>query len=318
MSKSARAVVFAYHDVGVRCLRALLDGGVEVALVFTHRDDPREKIWFASVAELAASRGIETLFAEDPNTPEFVERLRGLAPDFIFSFYYRRMLAPELLATAKRGAYNMHGSLLPKYRGRVPVNWAVLKGEKETGATLHEMVAKPDAGRIVDQQAVAIGEDDLAVDVFRKVTGAAETVLRRSLPKLIDGSAQLRAQDLAGGSYFGGRKPEDGRIDWTKRAVEVHNLVRAVAPPYPGAFTDLPGGRVLVLRTRRLGRDSGAAAAAHGRSGPALVAAANAPHVIAVCGDGEALALTDLAIDGQSLTVREFVARFGTGPIHIS
>jgi methionyl-tRNA formyltransferase len=180
------------------------------------------------------------------------------------------------------------------------------------------MVAKPDAGRIVDQQAVPIGDDDPAVDVFRKVTGAAETVLKRSLPRLLDGSAQLRAQDLASGSYFGGRKPEDGRIDWTKPAREVHNLVRAVAPPYPGAFTDLPGGRVLVLRTRRLGRDAGAAATAHGRSGPALVAAANAPHVTAVCGDGEALALVELALDGHPLTVREFVARFGTGPIHIS
>jgi methionyl-tRNA formyltransferase len=314
----ARAVVFAYHDVGVRCLRALLEGGVEVQLVFTHRDDPRERIWFASVAELAASRGIETLFAEDPNTPELVARLRRLAPDFIFSFYYRRMLSAELLAAARRGAYNMHGSLLPKYRGRVPVNWAVLNGERETGATLHEMVAKPDAGRIVDQQAVTIGDDDLAVDVFRKVTDAAETVLKRSLPRLIDGSAVLRAQDLARGSYFGGRKPEDGRIDWTKSAREVHNLVRAVAPPYPGAFTDLPGGRVLVLRTRRLGRDAGAAATAHGRSGPALIAAANAPHVTAVCGDGEALALVELALDGHPLTVREFVARFGTGPIHIS
>ena len=314
----ARAVVFAYHDVGVRCLRALLEGGVEVPLVFTHRDDPRERIWFASVAELAASRGIETLFADDPNTPEFVERLRRLAPDFIFSFYYRRMLSAELLAAARRGAYNMHGSLLPKYRGRVPVNWAVLNGERETGATLHEMAAKPDAGRIVDQQAVPIGDDDLAVDVFRKVTDAAETVLKRSLPRLIDGSAVPRAQDLASGSYFGGRKPEDGRIDWTKSAPEVHNLVRAVAPPYPGAFTDLPGGRVLVLRTRRLGRDAGAAATAHGRSGPALIAAANAPHVTAVCGDGEALALLELALDGHPLTVREFVARFGTGPIHIS
>jgi methionyl-tRNA formyltransferase len=318
VSNTARAVVFAYHDVGVRCLRALLEGGVEVPLVFTHRDDPRERIWFASVAELAASRGIETLFAEDPNAPEFVARLRRLAPEFIFSFYYRRMLSAELLATARRGAYNMHGSLLPKYRGRVPVNWAVLNGEKETGATLHEMVAKPDAGRIVDQQAVPIGDDDPAVDVFRKVTGAAETVLKRSLPRLLDGSAQLHAQDLARGSYFGGRKPEDGRIDWTKPAREVHNLVRAVAPPYPGAFTDLPGGRVLVLRTRRLGRDAGAAATAHGRSGPALVAAANAPHVTAVCGDGEALALVELALDGHPLTVREFVARFGTGPIHIS
>jgi methionyl-tRNA formyltransferase len=312
---AARAVVFAYHDVGVRCLRALLDAGVEVALVVTHADDPRERVWFASVAEAAAGAGVEAITPEDPNRPEIV--IRAAAPDFLFSFYYRRMLAPELLAIAKRGAFNMHGSLLPKYRGRVPVNWAVLKGETETGATLHEMVAKPDAGRIVDQEAVPIGPDETAAEVFRKVTDCAERVLRRSLPRLLAGSAVLRAQDLSRGSYFGGRRPEDGRIDWRRSAREIHDLVRAVAPPYPGAFTDLPAGRLYVLRTRRLGRHAGEAA--HGRAaGPALLAGANDTHVTAVCGDGEALALVELACDDRPLTVREFVARFGTGPLHVS
>jgi len=312
---AVRAVVFAYHHVGVRCLGALRGAGVEVPLVLTHADDPNERVWFASVAATAARAGIEAITPEDPNRPEIVERIRGLAPDFLFSFYYRRMLAPELLAIPKRGAFNMHGSLLPKYRGRVPVNWAVLKGETETGATLHEMTAKPDAGRIVDQEAVPIGPDDLALEVFRKVSDAAERVLRRSLPRLIDGSAVLRAQDLASGSYYGGRKPEDGRIDWNASAREIHNLVRAVAPPYPGAFTDLAAGRLYVLRTRRLGPTP---AADVYKFRPALLAGASDAHLTAVCGDGEALALLELACDGRPLTVREFVARFGTGPIHIS
>jgi methionyl-tRNA formyltransferase len=232
---AAQAVVFAYHDVGVRCLRVLLEAGIAVPLVVTHRDDPAERVWFASVAELARKHGIETL--QDAETAQPLERLRTLGPDFIFSFYYRRMLAPGLLALARRGAFNMHGSLLPKYRGRAPVNWAVLMGETETGATLHEMVAKPDAGRIVDQERVPIGPDDLAVEVMGRVAVAAEVVLRRSLPALLSGTARLRPQDLSRGSYFGGRKPEDGRIDWSRSAREIHNLVRAVAPPYPGAFT---------------------------------------------------------------------------------
>ena len=238
------AVVFAYHDVGVRCLRVLLDAGVAVPLVVTHRDDPNERLWFASVAELARNRGIETLADAPP--AEIVSRLEKIRPDFIFSFYYRRMLPPEVLALAKRGAFNMHGSLLPKYRGRVPVNWAVLHGETETGATLHEMTAKPDAGRIVDQQAVPIGPDDTAAEVFRRVTEAAAQVLRRSLGPLLEGKAVLKPNDLAKGSYFGGRRPEDGRIDWRKSAQEIHNLVRAVAPPYPGAFCD----RLRILKTR--------------------------------------------------------------------
>jgi methionyl-tRNA formyltransferase len=159
------------------------------------------------------------------------------------------MLGPKLLALPARGAFNMHGSLLPKYRGRAPVNWAILKGERETGATLHEMVAKPDAGRIVDQQAVPIGENDLAIDVMRRVTDAAEVVLRRSLPRILDATARPAAQDLASGSYFGARRPEDGRIDWRRPAREIHDLVRAVAPPYPGAFADLEGRRVRILQT---------------------------------------------------------------------
>jgi methionyl-tRNA formyltransferase len=139
---------------------------------------------------------------------------------------------------------------LPKYRGRVPINWAILKGETETGATLHEMVAKPDAGRIVDQQSVPIGPDDIAIEVFHKVTVAAANVLARSLPGLVAGTAVLKAQDLSRGSYFGGRKPEDGRIDWSQGARAIHDLVRAVAPPYPGAFTTAGGNRLRVLRTR--------------------------------------------------------------------
>ena len=276
----AKAVVFGYHDVGVRCLGALLDAGVEVPLVITHRDDPHERIWFASVAELAQKRGIATLL--DPTPEELNGRLRAIAPDFIFSFYYRRMLAPEVLASAKRGAYNMHGSLLPKYRGRAPVNWAVLMGETETGATLHEMVAKPDAGRIVDQQAVPIGPDDTAAEVFARVTHAAEAVMRRSIRALLAGAAKLRPNDIANGSYYSGRRPEDGRIDWTKSAREIHNLVRAVAPPYPGAFCD----RLKVHRTQITERRAPSARA----PGPYR----DAGEWFALCGDGKVLRLLEV------------------------
>ncbi len=239
-----RAVVLAYHDVGVRCLRVLLEAGVTVPLVVTHRDDPRERIWFASVAELARSRQVPLL--EDPQPDQLAEAVAKANPDFLFSFYYRRMLPADVLRLAQRGAYNMHGSLLPKYRGRAPVNWAILHGERETGATLHEMTAKPDAGRIVDQQAVPIGPDDSAAEVFGRVTDAAETVLRRSIKPLLEGKAALRPNEISRGSYFGGRKPEDGRIDWRRSAREIHDLVRAVAPPYPGAFCD----QLEVYRTR--------------------------------------------------------------------
>ena len=300
-----RAVVFAYHDVGVRCLSVLLAHGVEVALVVTHRDDPLENIWFSSVEQLARRHGLSTATPADPG--ELCARVQALAPDFVFSFYYRHMLPAALLAAARRGAFNMHGSLLPQYRGRVPVNWAVLHGERETGATLHEMVGKPDAGRIVDRMAVPILPDDTALDVFRKVTVAAEIVLDRALPGLLDGSARPVPQDLARGSYFGARKPEDGRIDWRLPGKRIHDLVRAVSPPYPGAFTDIGGRRLRVLRTRCL--------AERAARGAAELTGDSLGRLVARCADGTVLHILECDLDGEPLGADNLRERLGDDPV---
>jgi methionyl-tRNA formyltransferase len=245
ITSGRKIVVCAYHNVGYRCIEELLHQGAEISLIFTHEDSPAEKIWFESVRELARRHAIEYL-TSDINQPENVERLRELAPDFIFSFYYRNMIKPEVLEIPKGGALNLHGSWLPRYRGRVPVNWAVIKGETETGATLHYMVEKPDAGDIVDQEKVKIEFIDTAQDVFFKVTAAAVTVISRAWPLLREARASRIPMDLAAGSYFGGRKPEDGRIDWTRPAVQIYNLIRGVTHPYPGAFTYLKGIKVFI------------------------------------------------------------------------
>ena len=251
---TTRAVVFGYHDVGVRCLETLLSGGVDVPLVVTVRDDPHETQWFGSVAATAAEYGIETVTPADPNTPDMQQRLAELQPDFIFSFYYRSLLGAPLLSAARLGALNMHGSLLPRYRGRAPVNWAILHGERETGATLHYMVERADAGDIVDQLAVPILQNDDARAVFGKVTVAAEVILARSLPGLIAGTAPRLRQTVEQGQYFGRRRPEDGRIDWTWSAEQIHNLVRAVAPPFPGAFASVGDQRWIIQKTRVVSR----------------------------------------------------------------
>ncbi len=290
----SRAIVFAYHNVGVRCLSVLLAHGVDVVRVVKHRDSQTETIWFDSVAELAARHDIRVITPDDPNDPTVVAELAELQPDFLFSFYYRLMLKAPLLALPKRGAWNMHGSLLPRYRGRVPVNWAIIHGERETGATLHRMVEKPDAGGIVAQQTVPILPDDTALDVFNKVTLAAEMALDRVLPDLLAGRAPAHPQNLAAGSYFGGRNAEDGRIDWTQPASTVHNLIRAVAPPYPGAFSDTAKGRLRVLRSLHPGAETGPYA--------------GQPHMFcrdgrlfAECGDGRLLRLLAVELDGLPL-----------------
>ena len=283
---AARAIVFAYHDVGVRCLRVLLDAGVEVPLVVTHVDSPGEKIWFASVASVAAEYGLRCVAPADPHEPALLEAARAMQPDFVFSFYYRQMLKREWLSLPQRGAFNMHGSLLPRYRGRAPVNWAVIHGERETGATLHRMNEKPDNGDIVDQCAVPILADDTARDVFGKVTVAAEIVMARSLPGLLDGTLAERPQNLYEGRYFGGRRPEDGRIPADAEARQIHNLVRALAPPYPGAFLHLKGQRIFIERTLH--------------AAPLL----DAPgHGLRLLSDGASLWL--IAADGSTLRVLE-------------
>jgi len=247
------AVVFAYHDVGVNCLQALINAGIQIDLVLTHQDDPNENVWFGSVAKLCENRQIPYLTPTASELAGLIPRIQRLAPDYLFSFYYRHMIPAKLLACAKIAALNMHGSLLPKYRGRAPVNWAILHGETETGATLHVMEAKPDAGDIVGQSAIPIGPDETATDVFSKVSKAAVEVIYQVLPELMQGRVPKEPNELSKGSYFGGRKPEDGRIHWEQTAKQVHDLVRAVAPPYPGAFTENQGQKMIVARTSLLG-----------------------------------------------------------------
>jgi methionyl-tRNA formyltransferase len=301
---AARAVVFAYHDVGVRCLKTLLSGGVEVPLVVTVPDDPHEIQWYASVAATARDYGLRVAAPVDANTSELVQAVAAARPDFVFSFYYRSMLGAPLLAPARRGALNMHGSLLPKYRGRAPVNWAILRGEGETGATLHYMVERADAGDIVDAQAVPILIDDDAREVFAKVTVAAEMVLARQLPGLLAGNAPRRPQPLLPGEYFGRRRPEDGRIDWTRPALQIHNLVRAVAPPFPGAFALIGGERWEIHRTRLSLQPA--------PPGGAQLFAAEGGCFVA-CGDGRSLALLAAADKHGPIDLAALAARLGGG-----
>ena len=247
-----KAVVFAYHTMGVLGIKKLLAHGFEIPLVFTHEDSPDENIWFGSVAGLCREKGIEHAAPETPGTDEWIGRVASLKPDIVFSFYYRRMLSVEILRIPPLGAYNLHGSLLPAYRGRAPVNWVLVRGERTTGVTLHEMVEKPDAGAIVAQEEVAIGPDDTAVVLFGRLEEAASRMLDAILPRIRAGDIPRTPQDPGRGSYFGGRKPEDGRISWDTSARAVFNLIRGVTRPYPGAFGFLGGRKVLIWWARPL------------------------------------------------------------------
>jgi methionyl-tRNA formyltransferase len=241
-----RILFFGYSEVGYECLDLLLARGDNVVALITHEDNPNEKIWFKTPAVAARAKGIPVFTPDNVNTPEWRERLAALQPDLILSVYYRHMIGTKILGMPRLGAFNLHGSLLPKYRGRAPINWAVLHGEPRIGMTLHRMVKAPDAGAVVDQEGVAIGPRDTAEQAFRKVLPCARTVIARQIDALLAGTAQETPQDESQATYFGGRKPEDGRIAWTQTCTVIFNLIRAVTDPYPGAFTDVGDARLMV------------------------------------------------------------------------
>ncbi len=254
-----RVVVFGYHDIGVAGLEAVLEQGAAVVAAVTHEDDPAEAIWFASLARAAAVRGIPVHTPQDPNAPAFVEQIRRLQPDLTFSFYYRQLLGPALLHIPPLGAINLHGSLLPKYRGRAPINWALLHGETMTGVTLHYMDQWADHGDIILQRAVPITVEDTALTLSRKLTAAARTLVSEAYPLIASGRAPRVPQDHAAATRFGRRRPADGLIEWGAAAWRIYNLVRAVTHPFPGAFTYWGGRRVFVWEARppRDGRPAG-------------------------------------------------------------
>lgn len=247
-----KAVVLAYSEMGCVGLEALIRNGYEVSAVFTHQDNPNENQWFRSVAEIASMHNIPVYAPQNINHPLWQQRITAMAPDFIFSFYYRDMVKQPILDIPKRGALNLHGSLLPKYRGKAPINWVIANGETETGVTLHYMVSAPDAGDIVDQVAVAISEQDTAKTLYDKMALEAAKLLDRTLPKLTDGSAARTPQDHSKATYFGGRKPADGKINWDSSPKSIRNLIRAVTKPYPGAFSFVADKKVFIWKAKEV------------------------------------------------------------------
>lgn len=273
-NKRPAIAVFAYSEVGFACLGELLRQDANVVVVFTHKDDPNEEIWFQSVEKLARSRSI--LVRTDAKLGEDVtELLLALRVELVFSFYYRAMIPADVLVIPRLGAYNVHGALLPKYRGRACVNWAVLNGEKETGATLHAMTEFADRGDIVDQERVPILYEDTAHSVFLKIAGASRDIVARALPALEAGTAKRVPQDESLATKFGRRRQEDGRIDWNKTAGELYNFVRALTHPFPGAFTEVNGKKVFIWRARAI----------EGRAKPGEMVSDNPP----IFGTGEGL-----------------------------
>lgn len=286
-----RTVVCAYGEVGYSCLSGLLDIGADIRLVVTHKDAPDEKIWFSSVADLAVSAGLPVIDPEDVNASEVVEQIAEIEPQLLYSLYFRQMMKAPLLACAEVASLNLHGSLLPAYRGRCPVNWVLVNGEKRTGVTLHHMDEKPDHGDIVARREVEITRDETALSLTRKLAQAGRHLIAGMHGELCADTAPRESQDHSAASYFGGRRPSDGAIDWSACGDDVRNLVRAVTDPWPGAFAQFGGRRLFVWAAdTRPGWDGAA-------PGEVLLDKEGAPLVAT---GTEALELLDVTWEGEA------------------
>jgi methionyl-tRNA formyltransferase len=282
-----KAVVFGYHEIGCVCLETLLQSRITVSALFTHKDDPEEEIWFRTPRALAEEHAIPVFDPDSLRDPSWIGRIRALDPDYLFSFYYRHMLPKEILDIPRIAPLNLHGSLLPMFRGRCPVNWVLIEGEKRTGVTLHVMEVKPDTGDIVGQREVGIAFEDTAESLARKLASAASGLMREVLPQLEAGRLERRPQ-TGKSSYYGGRKPEDGVIDWGKSATGLYNLIRAVTHPYPGAYTFLNGRKLFIWKA--IPQEG----TAEGRPGTVL----SADPLLVKAGDG-LLRVTSLQAEGE-------------------
>ena len=305
----ARTVLFAYHTIGARVLAALLARGEHVAAVVTHPDDPAERGWFESVGNVARAHRVPVFTVTSPNTPALVGTLAALEPDVVLSVWFRRLLGAELLALPRIAALNLHGSLLPAYRGRAPLNWVLVNGERRTGVTLHHMTAEADAGDIVAQTPFDIDPEDTALTLYRRIVDAGVELVHAWYPAVAAGTAPRIPQDHARATTGARRRPEDGRIAWDWPAVRIANMVRAVTHPFPGAFVGDGGDRLHVWGSR-LGDGVAPARAAAG-----TVIEVNPGAGVAVATGEGVLRLTRVQTAGEAEESAEVWARrHGVGP----
>lgn len=243
-----RVVFLGNHTVGIHALRALAEQD-EVVGVVAHPPDPEDGVRYGSVYEFARGRGWGVIRAKAKERPvhDFIACSK---PDFLWVTDYRYLLPASLLALAPLGAVNLHPSLLPKYRGRAPLNWAILHGETRLGLTAHFVDEGCDTGDIIAQVTFSLSEEQDVGDALSILYPLYESLTREVLAFFRVGNVPRVPQDHSQATVYPRRKPEDGKIDWHQPAASIRNLVRAVAAPYPGAFTTVNGERLTVWSAR--------------------------------------------------------------------
>ncbi len=234
-----KAVFMGTPDFAVPCLQVMLDEGIEVAAVVTQPDKPKgrgKKLAMPPVKELAIENGIQVYQPKRVKDGEFVEILREINPDIIVVVAFGQILSKEILSIPKYGCINVHGSLLPKYRGAAPVNWAVINGEKKTGITTMYMDEGLDTGDMILKSEVEIGNDETAGELYDRLSSLGAQVLKDTIRAVREGNAPREKQDDSISTYAHMMDKRLGKIDWDKQPNDIVNLVRGTNP-WPGAHT---------------------------------------------------------------------------------
>jgi len=266
----------------VPSLTALIEAGYDMAAVVTRPDKPRGRglaTLPCAVKEIALKRGIRVLEPRNIRDEGFISELRGMAPDFIVVVAYGRILPEPILEIPPRGCINLHASILPRYRGAAPVNWAIVNGEKETGVSTMLMDAGMDTGPVLRTERVAIGDDDTAEDLAERLSTTGAHLLTETLALIAEGRIHAVAQDDKAATYAPMLKKKDGRIDWAKSASEVKNLMRGLSP-WPGAYTAWKG---MILKIHSGGLST--ISSSDNKAMPGTVVDITGDSIIVKCGD---------------------------------
>lgn len=279
----------------VPSLKALIDAGHELCGVFSQPDKPvgrhQDKLQPTPVKELALSHNIPVFQPVKLRDGTALAQIQALAPELIVVAAYGRFLPDEILACPKFGCINVHSSLLPKYRGAAPINWAILNGETETGVTIQQMAHDMDAGDILAQESTPIGDNEDAGQLYTRLSELGAALLVKSVAEIAAGTASGIPQDHTKATLAPMLSRELSHVDWTKSAREIHNQVRGLYP-WPSATTDVITGDTIKLHRSCL---PGKTASTY----PGVIVSAGKEGIDIACGDGQVLRVLELQAPGK-------------------
>lgn len=284
----------------VPSLERLIADGHHIAAVYTQPDRPSgrgNKIVFSAVKEAATRHGLPVLQPTKIKTAEALDEFRSHKADAAVVVAYGRILPEDFLNAFPHGAINLHFSLLPKYRGAAPVNWAIVDGETETGVTTMKMDAGLDTGPILLQETTVIGETETSVDLMERLSQIGADLLSRTIRNINE--LKPISQDDTLATFAPIMKREDGLIDWQMSAKDIANRVRGFQP-FPTAFTFYHGARLTLWKAEPTSRDAGAEAG--------MIFAASGDEIVIACGEGTLLRVNKLQLEGKRrMTTRELL-----------